>query len=142
MPHSVEFLRTLIVEHRSIEYLIILIGTALGGEFALFVLGFLAAQHVVPVIPSVILSFFGAFLPNAIWFLLGGTNKIGKATSYRRTESTFAIITEAVQRVSRGSHLAALIIIKFLIGTPVLLVMYVSRTGLAVKKFIMYQSIA
>lgn len=142
MLDSVDFLQSLIVDYRPIQYLIILVGTTLGGEFALFVLGFLVAQGVVPLIPSAIISFFGAFLPNLVWFLLGWTKLAAKASSYRRTEQTFEIITEAVRRVSRGSHLAALIIIKFLVGTPVLLVMYTNRTSLPFKKFIFYQSIA
>jgi membrane protein DedA with SNARE-associated domain len=142
MIDSAEWVKEVIVNYPTLQYLFIVMFTAVGGELALLVLGFLAGSHIVSITPAVALSFVGAFLPNLIWFGLGGTPIVGRFSSRRRTDSTFSIITEAVQRVSRGSHLAALIIIKFLIGTPVLLVMYTQKTGLTLRNFFLYQSVA
>lgn len=142
MIDSIEWLRVFIANYPSFEYIIIFLGTVLGGELALFALGFLAAQDVVSMLPIVLLSYVGAFLPNALWFFLGGTNSVSKISSHRYSESTISAIVEAVVRMSRGSHLIALIIIKFLVGTPVLLVMYTNKTKLSVKQFFCYQSIA
>ena len=142
MIESMEWLRALILQYPSFEYIIILLGTALGGEFALFVLGFLVAQGILPIFPAILFSFFGSFAPNILWFFLGGTNLIERMVSHRHSYATFLIITEAVYRISRGSHLIALIIIKFLVGTPVLLTLYINKTSLSFRKFIYYQSVA
>ena len=131
-----------IFNYPSFEYIIVFVGATVGGEFALFTLGFLISQGVLRTAPVILLSFIGAFLPNVLWFLLGGTRAMGKMSTNRHTNTTFSIITEAVQRVSRGSHLVAFIIIKFLVGTPVLLVMYTSKTALSFRQFLYYQSIA
>lgn len=142
MLESIEWLRAFLVEYPSFEYIIIFVGTALGGEPALFLLGFLAAQDIVSMPLIIILSYFGAFLPNALWYFLGGTPLMQRIASHRHTTATVSMIVEAVKRASRGSHLIALIIIKFLIGTPVLLVMYTSKTKLSIKEFFYYQSVA
>lgn len=142
MVESMEWLRMLIIQYPSFQYLLIFLGTALGGELALFVLGFFVAQGVLSIFPVVLLSFPGSFLPNILWFLLGKTSTIEKIASHRHTNSTFLIITEAVYRVSRGSHLLALILIKFLVGTPVLLIMYTHKTSMTFRYFIRYQSVA
>ncbi len=142
MVESIEWLRAFILNYPSFEYIIVFLGAVLGGEPALFLLGFLAAQGVVSVIAIVVLSYVGAFIPNAIWYFLGNTHMIQRLSSHRYTTHTVSVITEAVERASRGSHLLALIIIKFLVGTPVLLVMYTSKTKLSIKEFFYYQSVA
>jgi membrane protein DedA with SNARE-associated domain len=142
MIDYIEWLRLFILSHQSFEYGIILLATALGGELVLFFLGFLIAQSVLPIFPTVLISFFGAFLPNILWFFLGKTKMMEKSASHKYTNATFLVITEAVQRVSRGSHLIALIIIKFLVGTPILLVIYTHKTLLSVRQFFYYQSVA
>ncbi len=142
MLESIEWLRAFILNYPSFEYFVIFAGSVLGGEPALFLLGFLAAQGIVGVVPIILLSYIGAFVPNAIWYFLGNTNLMKNLSSHKYTTETVTLITDAVERASRGSHLLALIIIKFLVGTPVLLVMYTSRKRLTPKEFFCYQSVA
>lgn len=142
MEHFIQWLNTLILSYPSYAYFFVFLGTILGGELALFFIGFIVAQHILPFFPTLLISFLGALIPNILWFYLGQTKIVEKTTSKRHANTTFQVVTDAVYRVSRGSHLVALIIIKFLVGTPVLLVMYTHKTSLAFKKFLYYQSIA
>ncbi len=140
MTESMEWLRIFILNHRSLEYIIIFGGAVIGGEFALFVLGFFSAQGILPIFSVVILSFFASFVPNILWFLLGRTNTIGKITSHRYASNTVSMITEAVVRMSGGSHFIGLIFIKFLVGTPFLLTMYINKTSLRFWYFLVYET--
>ncbi len=142
MIDSIEWLRMLILEHRSLEYGIILLGATFGGELALFIFGFLLAQNILTAPSIIFFSLIGAFLPNLLWYLLGGTDYMERIVSHRNANGTFSVITEAVRRISRGSHLLALILIKFLVGTPVLLILYTNKTNLSFRRFFYYQSIA
>jgi|SRR3989344_4229800 len=142
MTDSIEWLRQLILNHQSLEYFIIFFAAGFGGEFALLALGFLAAQGFLSTIPLIILSFLGTFFSDTLWFLLGRTKIIKNIITHRHANTTVAIITEAVHRVSRGNHLLALIIAKFLVGTRVLLIMYVSTTNIRFKQFIRSDIIA
>src|ERR1035437_7499166 len=134
MTDSMEWLRVFIIHYPSLQYIIIFVGTALIGELALFVLGFLVATNILPVFSVILFGFLGSFVPNIFWYFLGKTNAVHKLASYRHTNATFSAITDGVRRVSRGNHLIALVIIKFLVGTPVLLTMYANRTFLKGKE--------
>lgn len=140
MIESIEWLRILILNHRSLEYIIIFFGSLLGGEFALFILGFLAAQNVVSILPVIVLSFFATFFPNTLWFIIGKTKTISRVILSRYASATTSIITQAVNKISRENHFLALIVIKFIIGTPFMLIMYVNRTGLKFKQFLFYET--
>ncbi|MFA5791868.1 MAG: hypothetical protein WC884_02430 [Candidatus Paceibacterota bacterium] len=140
MIEFIELLRIFIFDHRSLEYIIIFVGVIIGGEFALFTLGFFIAQGILSAFSVVVLSFFASFLPNILWFLLAKTATIEKIISYRYTNTTISIITQAITRASRGNHFIGLIFIKFLIGTPVILTMYVNKTRLKFLNFLIYET--
>lgn len=140
MIEYVEWLRIFIFDHRSLEYIIIFGGVVIGGEFALFVLGFFIAQGVLSIFSVVVISFFASFLPNILWFSLAKTTTVEKIISHRYTNTTTSIITEAITRASRGSHFVGLIFAKFLIGTPVILTMYVNKTRLKFWNFLVYET--
>lgn len=140
MIHSIELLRIFIFDHRSLEYIIIFGGVVIGGEFALFILGFFVAQGILSVFPVVFLSFFASFLPNILWFLLAKTTTVEKIILHRYANATVSIITEAIKRASRGNHFIGLIFAKFLIGTPFVLTMYVNKTRLRFWNFLVYET--
>ncbi|OGI59513.1 hypothetical protein A2814_03205 [Candidatus Nomurabacteria bacterium RIFCSPHIGHO2_01_FULL_38_19] len=140
MIESIEWLRVFIFNYRSLEYIIILLSTAIGGELALFALGFLVAQGILPLFPSVIISFLGAFAPNILWFLLGNTDIVNKIISHRYASTTISTIVQTIVRISKGNHFVALIITKFLVGTPPILVMYINKADLKFKQFLYYET--
>ena len=140
MVEFIETLRLFIVDHRSLEFIIIFGGALLGGEFALFTFGFFTAQGVLPIWPVVILSFLATFPPNVLWFLLGQTAIAEKVFAHRYANNTISMIVQAVTKVSRGSHVIGLIFIKFLVGTPFILTMYVNKTRINFWQFIVYET--
>jgi membrane protein DedA with SNARE-associated domain len=140
MIESIEWLRIFILDHRSFEYIIIFFGAALGGEFSLFALGFLAGQDVLSTLSVIILGFAGTLFPNILWFFLGKTKAMSKLVLFRYADATTSMVTQAVDRMSKGNHFAALTIIKFIVGTPFILTMYVSKTDISFRRFILYES--
>lgn len=142
MIDSMEWLRIFILDYPSLQYLTIFLGAALGGEVALFTLSFLAAQSILSPVALVIFSFLGTLSSDSMWFLLGRTNTAQKIISHRYAHSTVSIIAEAVRRVSRGSHFLALIFAKFLVGTRILMLLYISKTAFSFNRFICYNAVA
>jgi len=142
MVESIEWLRAFIFHYPSLEYIVILLGAGFGGELALFILGFLAAQNVISVSSLIIFSFLGTFFSDTIWFLLGRTAIVKNVIAHRYAHTTISIINETMQRVSKSNHLIALIIAKFLIGTRVLLIMYIGAKNIQFQKFIRYNALA
>lgn len=142
MTEPIEWLRMLILNYSSLQYVIVFLGAGFGGELGLLALGFFAAQNIISIFPLIILSFLGTFFSDALWFFLGRTGTMKSMISHRYANTTVSIINEAVGRVSRGNHLLALIIAKFLVGTRVLLIMYVSMTNIGFQQFMRYDIIA
>lgn len=142
MIESIEWLRMFILHYPAIQYLVIFLGAGFGGELALLILGFLGAQGVISIYPLIILSFLGTLFSDALWFVLGRTSIIRKIIAHRYAHTTVSIINQAVHRVSRGSHLMALIIGKFLVGTRVLLIMHTSTQDIKFREFIRYDILA
>ena len=142
MTSSLEWLHVLILHYPAFQFIIIFLGAAFGGELALFTISFLAAQGILHIFPLVVFSFFGAFSADILWFSLGRTSLAEKIISHRYASPTISIITQAVDRVSKGNRLVALIFAKFLVGTRIVLIMYVSRTDLALKRFARLDAIA
>ncbi|OGI58409.1 hypothetical protein A2727_00130 [Candidatus Nomurabacteria bacterium RIFCSPHIGHO2_01_FULL_37_110] len=140
MTESIEWLRLLIIDHRSLEYIIVFFGALLGGELALFTLGFLAAQKILSIFPVFILSFLATYPSNILWFLLAQTDTVRKIVAHRYANTTISIISEAVNKISRGNHYIGLIFAKFLVGTPIILIMYVNKNRLSLKEFFIYET--
>ncbi len=142
MHLSIEWLSTFILNYPLLKYLIVFLGAGFGGEFGLISLAFLAAHKVFPLIPFLIVSFLGTMSSDTLWFLWGKTKLAGKIISHRYTAGTVSVIMEAIRKISRGNHLLALILAKFLVGTRILVIMYVSKTNIAFKKFILPDLVA
>src|SRR3989344_1774521 len=83
-----------------------------------------------------LMIFLGTLSSNVLWFVLGRTKTADKIFNHRYAIATILLITEAIRKISRGNHLFALIFAKFLIGTRVVLILYVSKTRIAFKNFI------
>lgn len=140
MDSTIEFLRLFINNHSSYEYSIIFLSALFGGELALFALGFLAAQGVLSIYPAILFSFIGALIPNILWFLIGKTKTISNLFFHRYASPTVSAVTEGITTMSKGSHFIALTIIKFIVGTPFILITYVHKTGINFKKFLYFES--
>lgn len=142
MVEQLEWLRELIVNYPSFQYVTIFLGTAFGGEIALFTLAFLAAQKIISPYALVIFSLLGTIFSDSMWFLLGRTESAKKFIYHRYTNSTITIIAEAVSKVSRGSHFLALIFAKFLVGTRIVMLLYLSNLSFSFNEFIRYNVVA
>jgi membrane protein DedA with SNARE-associated domain len=142
MDSSVEWFSSLLVGYPLLQYLIILLGVVFTGELALFAIGFLGAQGVLPLFLLVSISFIGVLLADTLWFLLGRTPTAEKITSHRYAYATTSTILQALDRISRGNHFLAIVLAKFIIGTRIIMVIYLSKTNLELRKFVLYDLVA
>lgn len=142
MIDYVEWVRNFITHYPALQYFVIFFGAAFGGEVALITLSFLAAQNFFPFFTFFLISYLGTLSSDSLWFLLGRTKLAIKIIDYRHITSTVVTIMEAIHKISRGNHLLAFIFAKFLIGTRVVLILYIAKTNITFKNFIRNDSIA
>ncbi|OGI73920.1 hypothetical protein A3D42_02785 [Candidatus Nomurabacteria bacterium RIFCSPHIGHO2_02_FULL_41_18] len=136
MTDFILWLQVFLFNYPVLQYLMIFLGAAFGGEVAMITLSFLAAQGFFPLPSFFLVSFLGTLSSDVLWFVLGRTKTADKIFNHRYAIATILLITEAIRKISRGNHLFALIFAKFLIGTRVVLILYVSKTRIAFKNFI------
>lgn len=138
----VDWVRVLLDNYPTFEYLIIFFAAGFGGELAIITLGFLSAQGVFPLASFASVAFLGTLSADMLWFWMGKTVIVNKILSHKYTNSTVVLISEAIKKVSGGNHLLAMIFAKFLVGTRAVLIMYVAKTGISFKKFVLYNGIS
>lgn len=139
---ELEWIRNFINTYPTLQYLVVFIGAAFGGELAMFTLGFLAAQGFFSIYLLFYVSFLGTMSSDILYFWLGRTKLADRLFSHEYTNTTINMITEAVRKVSKGSHFIALLLANFMIASRIILIIYVSKTDLKFKKFLYYESIA
>ncbi|PIR68247.1 hypothetical protein COU49_02120 [Candidatus Nomurabacteria bacterium CG10_big_fil_rev_8_21_14_0_10_35_16] len=142
MVDSIDWLQTFIVNYPALQYIVIFLGAGFGGEAGVIILAFLSAQKIFPFFPFFLVSFLAMIVTDTFWFLLGRTKTVNKALDHRYATYTVFVIAQAVHKMSRGSNLFALILIKFIIGTRVVLIFYFSRAGMTLKYFLTHNFIA
>jgi len=138
----VDWVRVLLDNYPTFQYLIIFVVAGFGGELAIITLGFLSAQGVFPLTSFVLFAFLGTLVADTMWFSMGKTVLVNKILSHKYTNSTVIVISEAINKVSGGNHLLAMIFAKFLVGTRTVLIMYVAKTGISLNKFTLYNGIS
>jgi|GEM_PF-731926 len=138
----IHWLTSVILSYPLLKYAFIFFGAAFGGEVAILSLAFLAAHKLFSLPTFFVIGFLGTLFSDTLWFVLGKTKTAGKIVGHRYTAPTISAIIEAIHKISRGSHLLAFIFAKFLIGTRVVVILYVSKTNIAFKKFIFPDIIA
>ena len=109
---------------------------------AIIILAFLSAQDIFPLFPFFLVSFSALIFSDTLWFMLGRTRPVLKMMNHRYATNTIWVIAQAIKRMSRGSNLLALIFIKFIIGTRVVLLFYFSRAGMTLKYFLSHNFVA
>lgn len=136
MNFGVEWIVSFIASYPLLKYLIVFLGAGFGGEVAVISLAFLSAQGVFSPVSLFVVSFSGTLCADSLWFLLGRTKTAEKIVGHRYAINTIVVIFEAIKKISRGSHLLAFIFAKFLIGTRIVVIFYVSKTRIILKKFL------
>ena len=138
MIDSIEWLRAFIVHYPTLQYIIIFLGAAFGGEVVIIFLSFLAAQNFFPFYSFLFISFIAVVFSDIFWFLLGRTKMVIKVMDHRYANNTILIITQAVHKVSRGNNVVALVFVKFLVGIRVMLLFSFSKTNMTISDFVRY----
>lgn len=138
MIDSMEWLQAFIVHYPTLQYIVIFLGAAFGGEMIIIPLSFLAAQKIFPLSSFLFISFFAVVFSDTFWFLLGRTRIALKIINNRYAVSTISVVMQAIYKLSKGNNFIALIFIKFLFGTRVIFLFYFSKTSMTVREFISY----
>lgn len=120
------------------DVLLPVVAAATTGEAGIIALMLLATQGAIAPLGVIAGSALGTLIADTGWFLLGHTY-LGRALERREHLARHARRVNAfISGITRDVHLRTLIIAKFLLGTRILTILHMSRTGLALNAFLRY----
>lgn len=122
-------------------FIIAMIATALWGDGALIFLVVLCVNFNTSLIVLFFAAFVGTFIGDSVWFFIG--RKISKnIKKYKKIEKGFETIAELIERLFKKNYLLALVTVKFLYGTRVITIFYLSKKKMKYRKFLIYDSLS
>ena len=142
MPDSFYWLQIVFTTYPALSYIIPFFGAALGGEWVIISLAALSAQGVMPIYTVFLSSYAGTVTSDFIWFSLGKTKFLSVFITHRYTQATMDAIAGSLNKISKGNHLSTLIITKFLYGTRIIVLLYMSQINLPLKEFMRHNMVA
>ena len=121
------------------QILIIFIGTFLFGDTVVLSLGLLSAKGTVSIPLIVIFGFLGTVISDSIWFFMADFIHNRKYVKDKLNKNKKALI--ALDKLTGRKPFLFLSFAKFLYGTRILFIVYLSIKKLKYTKFMIYNSI-
>ena len=117
------------------------VGAILGGEETLILLSILAAQGFLNVWYLLIFFYLGILVSDSIWYFLGKLNLLHWLINKKIISKAFLYWDNLLNRATKKSDFQALFFTKFLYGTRIPTLMYLSKERLTFKSFFVYNII-
>ncbi len=126
--------------HMPYTFFIPLLGAFFGGEETILIIAMLSATGALSFQEVLMFSFLGTMLSDFCWFQFG---KYAMERLERRPniKNKFVMVADFIRTVARGRTFIALLITKFLYGTRIIMIFYLSKIQLSFRQFFIYNSI-
>jgi membrane protein DedA with SNARE-associated domain len=134
----IEFILGLVKTH---AYTASFVGAMFGGEETIIVITMLAAGGIVSLWSVFIFSFLGTIISDSIWFYAGKTSIFNKMITHRFFAGGYNKLTNVMDATFHGNRFLALLTTKFLYGTRVVTIMYISREKIPFLRFTVYNAL-
>ncbi len=108
----------------------------IGGENGVIFLSFLAKSGAVSVYIVFLFSFFGMLAIDSLWFFIPKTKLYKKVVSGKKISKQHRKIEKKLENLSRGNDILILMLSKIIIGTRILVIIFVSTKKMKYGKFL------
>lgn len=116
-------------------YVIPFLGAIVGGEETIVLISMFSAKGVIPFWVVLAATIVGTLVSDSLWYYAARTRIWQKFVTSKHFAASYAKIATIVDLVTKGSHFRALLYTKFLYGTRIITIMYLSREHLSFKQF-------
>ncbi len=123
-------------------FIVSFFGAIIGGEETLILLSILASHEVLDIGYVLIFFYAGILVSDSIWYFLGKSKLIYWLMNKKIISKTFLYWDKLLNKATEKSDFQVLFFTKFLYGTRILTLMYLSNVRLKFKSFILYNIIA
>jgi membrane-associated protein len=125
----------------SLSFIISYLAPILGGENAVLVVAFLSAKGYFPLWIVIIFAFLGMISIDSFWFLMTRSKWAKKVKKWNRKSENYRKLEASIEKMSHKNDIFILLISKIMIGTRILILIYLGLRKLTFKKFFLYNLI-
>ena len=125
----------------SYSYVVSFFAPAFGGDAAAIGLAFLSAQGHYPLWTLFTFGVVGTVFADSVWFFIAKQRVVNTIRNGGRFSARYQKVEETVVRLSHSNDFLLLLLAKYIYGTRILTIFYVSLKELAFGKFLIYSSV-
>lgn len=118
----------------------VVVGSFFFGEAVIVTAAYLAAKFNWPLFPLFAAAFAGTLVSDILWFMAGHMLFV-RLQLWQRYEQRYHKIISAIERITGKRLFLCLLYIKFLYGTRILTLLYLSWRKLPFSQFLIYNSL-
>jgi len=118
---------------------LVFIGAFLFGETVIISAAFLASQGAMSIFYVALLAFLGTVISDSLWFYFG--NYLFWQRKYLIDNDKYQWVIDQIRQKTGNKSFLALLFIKFLYGTRVLTIIYLSTQKLKFRTFLLFNSL-
>lgn len=137
MPSMATYFLDLLASH---SILIIFLGSFFFGETVIISAAYATAQGVWSLPMVYIVAFIGTITADIIWFL-GGQRLAHLTKRWARYQTQYEKLIVAIQKITHGRPFLIMLVIKFLYGTRILTILFLSTSHVRLRTFILFDCI-
>lgn len=117
------------------DWLVSYIAPFFGGENAVLFMAFLSAQGILPISIVIVFSFLAMITLDSIWFFIVKTKGFNKLKNWQKISKQTIALEKRIERISSKQDIFILLISKILIGTRILIIVYLSMKKMSYRRF-------
>ncbi len=112
-----------------------------GGEAAIITLSFLSQQGYISLANVIIYGFIGAILADLIWYVVTKSKLIQKLKSWKKIKHHYENVEKKIESASHRKDFFILLTAKFVVGTRVVTILYLTLRKIRLSKFLLFSAI-
>lgn len=115
--------------------------TIFGGENGVLFVSFLSGQGIFYLPYIILFSFLAMIFLDSFWFFFSKTKIFNRFKNWKRISKQYSSIEEHITKITAGRDMLLLMIAKVLVGTRILVILYLSSKNMSFLKFTKYNTI-
>lgn len=107
-----------------------------GGENGVIFVSFLASSDFLTLLNVFIFAFLGMLTIDSFWFFITKTKLYDKIVNGKRISNSYKKIEKRLERLSHGKDILILMLSKILVGTRILVIIFIGARKMRYSKFL------
>ncbi len=112
-----------------------------GGELGVIAAAFLFASNASAFWTIVLFSFLGMITIDSLWFYISRSKFFSRIKKWEKIAAQYSLLEQNIERLSRGKDILIISLAKLMVGTRILMVLYIGGRKISFWRFFFYNAV-